>query len=148
VSHFTESEVDFDQSCEPELVQALKKHFGEDAVKVNDKGIALEGFHGDDRSLLDKSDPNYAPKCEIVIPRRYVGGASNDVGYKRNENGKYTAYISDYDKGGHYNKQKQGKVAAYFSEYMHMKILKKKGYTKIEKKVDEKGIVYLKASKK
>ena len=47
----------------------------------------LYGFQGDKRSQ----------KAHIIIPRKQVGRASNDVGFELNENGEYTLHISEYD---------------------------------------------------
>jgi len=49
--------------------------------------VQLEGYHGDKRQQT----------AEIVIPRAQVGGASNDIGFKRQKNGSFAAIISDYD---------------------------------------------------
>lgn len=47
----------------------------------------LEGYGGDKR----------ADRAEIILPRKHVGGASNDIGFKLQEDGTYGAIISEYD---------------------------------------------------
>jgi hypothetical protein len=49
--------------------------------------VQLEGYHGDRRQQT----------AEIVIPRAQVGSASNDIGFKLQANGNYTAIISAFD---------------------------------------------------
>ena len=56
--------------------------------QVHEVAQSLEGFQGDKRTQT----------AEIIIPRRQVGGASNDIGFKRQEDGSFAAIISDYDR--------------------------------------------------
>ena len=50
--------------------------------------VPLEGYMGDKRK----------DTAEIIIPRQQVGRASNDIGFKRQEDGSFAAIISDFDK--------------------------------------------------
>jgi hypothetical protein len=145
MSHFTECLVDFQQSCEGDLVAALESVFGKGHVEVHEEGAPLRGYMGDDRSELSASDPNYAPKCHIIIRRRHVGSASNDVGYRRLPNGKYAAYISEYDQHAHFDGKRQDKVAQGYAVNVHERLLKKKNFSKVTKTVDENGVVRIKA---
>lgn len=129
MSHFTEVKVDFLQKNEKQLVAALEVQFGEGNVEFHEEGSSLKGYHGDDRSKLPVSNPNYAPPCHIVIRRKNIGSASNDVGYRRTEDGKYVAYISDFDKGANFNQAKQNKVAQEYAARVSEKQLKNQGYT-------------------
>lgn len=51
----------------------------------------LVGYHGDLRK----------DTAEIIIRRKHVGGASNDIGFKKQKDGSFAAVISDFDKGKH-----------------------------------------------
>jgi hypothetical protein len=53
--------------------------------------VPLTGYTGDKRKQT----------AEIVIPRKQVGGASNDIGFKKAVNGSFNAIISDYDSHRH-----------------------------------------------
>lgn len=145
MSHFTEVQVNFKQENEKDLIAALEAHFGEGHVEVHEEGAGLFGYGGDDRSK-NKKGANYAPPCHIVIRRKHVGGASNDVGYLRDGKGGYTAYVSDFDKGGNYSQSKQDAVAQDYAERVSMRSLKAKGYTVVRKK-EKDGTVHLSASK-
>lgn len=136
MSHFTSVEVEYEQKNEKELIEALEKQFGKGHVEVHPKGGALIGWHGDDRSKLSHKDPNYAPPCELIIRRKYVGGSSNDVGFKRTENGKYIAYISDFDKGTNVNLDKQSSIAMEYGMRVAERQLKAEGWntTRINEK--------------
>jgi hypothetical protein len=128
MSHFAEIEVDFDQEHEAELIAALEEQFGKGHVEVHEKGAGLYGYGGDLRSEASPKSANYAPPCELVIRRQHVGGASNDVGYKRTENGKYKAFISDYDQGGNFSTAKQNAVAQNYGVSVAMRTLKADGW--------------------
>jgi hypothetical protein len=56
------------------------------AVEVHDVATNLFGYHGDMRP----------EKAEIIIRREHVGGSSNDIGFKRTENG-FKPIISEFD---------------------------------------------------
>lgn len=129
MSHFTSMTVDFKQSSEQELIEALESVFGKGTVEVHPEGSALYGFQGDNRANRAVGSSDYAPPCHLIIRRRNVGSASNDVGFRRNENGTYDAYVSDYDKGGNYSSAKQAKVAQEYALKVSEKQLKKAGYT-------------------
>lgn len=53
------------------------------------KNRQLEGYHGDKRQ--DRAD--------ITIPRRLLTSASNDIGFKQNQDKSWTLIESDYDAG-------------------------------------------------
>jgi hypothetical protein len=50
------------------------------------EGLPLYGYQGDER----------AERAEIVVRRKYIGSASNDLGFRRTAEG-YTPIISEYD---------------------------------------------------
>lgn len=68
------------------LVQALKD-IGYAEVETGDR-LPLYGYHGDMR-------PETA---EVVVRRRYVGSASNDLGFARQTDGAYKMIVSEYDR--------------------------------------------------
>lgn len=145
MSHFTEIRVNFSQKCEAELVAALEEQFGKGHVEIHPEGSALFGYQGDNRSKLPVGSSNYAPPCHLIIRKQHVGGASNDVGYRKNEDGTYSAYISQYDQSSNFNMAKQDKVAVKYTELVTEKQLKAKGYT--IKKTYENGKLVIVGSK-
>lgn len=146
MSHFTEIKVNFLQKNEKQLVAALETIFGEGNVEVHDDGASLVGYTGDNRSTLSKSNPNYAPPCHLIIRRKHVGGASNDIGYQRTEDGKYVSYISDYDKGSNFSAAKQNKVLQEYTAKVTEKQLKSQGYA-MKREVQKDGTIKLFATK-
>src|SRR5215471_13898652 len=52
------------------------------------EGTALYGYQGDERP----------ERAQIVIRRRQLDSASNDIGFARDSSGVYRALISEYDR--------------------------------------------------
>lgn len=120
MSSYNEIQTEYsDQQC---LVDALKELGYQ--PQVSEKAQHLEGYHGDQRSQT----------AEIIIPRRQVGGASNDVGFKRNADGKFTAIISDYDRGSNFGVKKQAELKKLYAEKMAIKQGKANGLKFMGKK--------------
>lgn len=86
------------------LVKALEDLGFKGKVNVHDVAQQLEGYQGDKREQT----------AEVVIPRKYVGGAANDIGFKMQADGTFQAIISDYDKR-RYNKEWLDKLAQRFA---------------------------------
>ncbi len=74
-----------DDLTKEQILQTLEL-LGYTTVEVG-KDINLVGYRGDTRQQT----------ADIVVRRRYVGGSSNDLGFKRLENGKYQIIVSQYD---------------------------------------------------
>jgi hypothetical protein len=72
-------------------------------VEVHEKPVNLVGYHGDMRQQV----------AEIVIRRKEIGSASNDIGFAQGEDGTYTAIISDYDSHQHNGKWMTAVKASY-----------------------------------
>ena len=88
-----------DKEC---LVAALEE-MGYTTVEVHEIAQPLVGYHGDLR----------ADTAEIIVRRRYVGGSSNDIGFKKQSDGTYSAIISDFDKHKHDTKWLDGLKVSY-----------------------------------
>ncbi len=69
------------------LVKALTD-LGFDQVEVYAQPQHLYGFEGDLRPQV----------AEVIIRRHYISGASNDIGFQRQDDGHFEAMISDYDR--------------------------------------------------
>ncbi len=120
--HVVETEFQ-DQEC---LLDALKEMGYTPTVHETTKN--LEGFQGKQRQQ----------KAHIIIPRKQVGGASNDVGFE-NVDGKFRCHASAYDSawrtGKKINKLKQG-----YAEKVIMKTVKRHSrYSFKSRKIDEDG---------
>jgi len=114
VSKFSELETVL--TDEPYLVEALQD-LGY-APEVCRDGKNLVGYLGDERP----------EKAHIIIRRRQLDSASNDIGFTRDGNGVYRAIISDYDRGIGFDTAWLGRVAQTYKERQTMAVAKAKGY--------------------
>ena len=140
MSQFCEIETQFKDL--KELSAALEQMQPDWKLEITEMGLPLMGYRGDNRSILEKSDPNYAPLCQIKISKKCVGTSSNDIGFCQNADGTISAYISDYDKN-HYNKTWLNKLKQSYNE----KVLCKMALSQravVKKQVLQNGIVRLK----
>src|ERR1700735_1513398 len=78
------------------LVSALiEMGFTREQIEVNQTAKQLYDYHGRATKYLDAT----GDKAEIIIRRQHVGSAANDIGFRRNENGRFEAIISAFDSG-------------------------------------------------
>jgi hypothetical protein len=120
ISEYNEIQTQYsDREC---LVSALEEMGYK--PQVSEKPQHLQGYQNDRREQT----------AEIIIPRRQVGGASNDVGFKKNADGTYTAIISDYDKGSNFNLKKQNELKKIYAEKHSIKQGKANGLRFMGKK--------------
>ena len=88
MSHFVECQTEFRDPVA--LVAALVEcGFPEDQIEVHDQPVALYGYQGDVRLQT----------AHIVIRRQHVGSGANDVGWERQPDKTYRAWISEFDAG-------------------------------------------------
>ena len=126
VSHYSEVAIEMaDQAC---LVAALGRLGFQGKVEVHSEAQSLCGYRGDVRPQ----------KAHIIIRRQYVGSAANDLGFERQADGKYRAFISDFDRSDNgYNDAWLGRLKqAYGVEKARLEA-RKKGYLVTEKKLDD-----------
>jgi hypothetical protein len=109
---------------DPECLIAALAEMGYTEVEVHEVAQHLYGYHGDKRNET----------ANIIVRRKFVGSASNDIGYKRLEDGTYEEIISDFDKGKH-NKTWLTSLKKSYTEKVCVKTAKKAGLTYLGKKV-------------
>ena len=91
MSHFTVVEIEAtDTFC---LIEALEALGYEGKIEVHDRPVTLIGYDGRPR-LLEGQEV----RAESVIRRRHLWEAANDIGFARQSDGRYVAYISEYDR--------------------------------------------------
>ena len=69
-----------------------------------------------------------AERAQVVIRRRQLDSASNDIGFARDESGVYQAIISEYDRGIGFDDAWLGRIAQTYKERQTMAVAKAKGY--------------------
>jgi len=82
------------------------------------EGRSLVGYRGDERD----------EQAQIIIPRRQLDSASNDIGFARDKSGVYQAIISEYDRGIGFDEGWLGRLAQTYKERQTMSVAKAKGY--------------------
>jgi hypothetical protein len=85
MSHFTRCKTKISDAAA--LKQALLD-MGLKEVEVHQTATNLYGYQNDKRDQT----------AEVIVRRKFVGGMSNDIGFKRGEDGTFEAIISEYDK--------------------------------------------------
>lgn len=70
------------------LVAALLElGFPASCIEEHEVAQSLIGYHGDTR----------AQKGHVIVRRQGITSASNDIGFERQANGKFAAWVSEYD---------------------------------------------------
>lgn len=82
------------------------------------EGASLVGYQGDERP----------ERAHIIIRRRQLDSASNDIGFARDSSAVYRAIISEYDRGIGFNEAWLGRLAQCYKERQTMAVAKAKGY--------------------
>jgi hypothetical protein len=95
--------------------------------EVSQDGLSLYGYLGDERP----------EKANIIIRRRQLNSASNDIGFTRDASGVYRALISEYDRGIGFDEAWLGRVAQSYKERQTMAVAKSKGYRFLGRQVVE-----------
>jgi hypothetical protein len=98
------------------LIEALRELGFE--PEVCPEGKPLFGYTGDERP----------ERAQIIIRRRQLDSASNDIGFARDGSGTYQAIISEYDRSIGFNEAWLGRVAQTYKERQTMAVAKAKGY--------------------
>jgi hypothetical protein len=147
MSHFTEMEVQFSQKNEAELIAALEQQFGKGSVELHPEGGEMFGYEGKNRSLVGSKSPDFAPPCHLIVRRKHLGTAANDIGYRRMPNGGYLAYISDYDRNQTFSEKKQAGVTQEYTLLVSEKALRAKNYGSIHRTILDNGSIRLEGTK-
>ena len=86
--------------------------------EVCPEGRPLIGYRGDQRH----------EHAQVIIPRRQLDCASNDLGFARDSTGMFRALISEYDRGIGFDDGWLGRLAQIYKERQTMAVAKAKGY--------------------
>ena len=107
---------------------------------LNDVGLKNLEIHETAQSLYGYQGDVRPETAEIIIRRKYVGSASNNIGFKLQEDGQYQAIISEYDRH-RYNQNWLGKVMQRYGYYTLKASAEEQGFTIEEDEVMEDGTV-------
>jgi hypothetical protein len=88
LSKYRENKTEYkDEKC---LVEALNAQ-GYSEVEVHAEAQHLYGYKGDKREET----------ANVIVRRQYIDSAANDLGFKKQADGTYSAIVSDYDSTRH-----------------------------------------------
>jgi len=90
---------------------------------------ALTGYQGDRRTQ----------KANIIVRRKHVGNASNDVGFLKKSSGDYELIISEYDRRSLHSQKLTKQLKQLYGKHKFIKQAKKMGFSVKSQKVDEQG---------
>ncbi len=74
------------------LLAALADMGYEGKVEIHDTPVTLIGYDGAPRRLN-----GCEVQAEVIVRRRHLWRAANDIGFARQPDGTYVAYVSEYD---------------------------------------------------
>jgi hypothetical protein len=123
MSHYSEVRIEFRDRAA--LVAALNRLGFQGKVEVRQEAQPLYGYQGDRREQ----------QAHIIIRRQHVGAAANDLGFQRQSDGSYRAWISEYDRNHNgYNDSWLGRLKQAYGVERARAEAKKKGYRVTEQK--------------
>ena len=109
-----------DRDC---LVEALHE-MGYADVEIHDDAVNLIGYHADTRP----------EKANVIVRRKHIGTAANDLGFVKEADGTFSCIVSDYDSHKHGAEWMTGLKKAY-TEKRLIKHAAKNGLKYLGKKV-------------
>lgn len=123
MSHFTNIQLQFkDRNC---LVEALvEMGWSLDKIELHNSPSNLYGWHGDVRQDC----------ANIIIRRKYVGRDSNDIGFRLEPDGTYTAIISEFDSRTNYGSTWVNRLKQTYGVKVAKKQARLKGFSVQETK--------------
>ena len=103
--------------------------------EVHSKPVSLYGYQGDVRP----------EQANIVIRRKNLGSAANDIGFLK-EGKKYKMIISEFDKTAAHSDGLLNKLKQVYSKHKILKQVEKMGYKISNQKVDANGRLRIRIS--
>ncbi|MBL7497507.1 DUF1257 domain-containing protein [Frankia sp. CNm7] len=129
MSHFTQLRT---KITELEHLVAALADVGYATVETHDEARPLRGYQGDRRRQ----------RAHVIVRRQHVGAASNDLGFERQEDGTFRAWISEYDVrelGAGW----LGRVEARYAYHATRATLARQGFSVAREETDRDGTVRL-----
>ena len=113
------------------LVKALND-LGFKNIELHDAAQHLYGYRGDQR----------AQTAEVIIRRKYIGRASNDIGFKLSQDGTYTAVISEYDRSK-YGQEWLNRLSQRYAYHIARSKLTEQGFDLVSEETEQDGRIHL-----
>ncbi len=129
MSHYSQLETKL--SSAKHLIYALTD-MGFQNIEVYENPQPLVGWVGDRREQT----------AEVIVRRRYVGMASNDLGFARDDDGNFRALISDFD-SVRYNRAWLGRMCQRYAYHVSRDKLTEQGFDLVEEEQEDDGSIHL-----
>ena len=113
------------------LVAALAD-LGFPDVEVHDEPKPLIGYRGDQR----------AQRAHVIVRRRHIGRASNDIGFARQQDGSYQALISRFDRA-RFNARWLERLHARYAYHATLAVLTRQHFEVVHETTRDDGEVHL-----
>ena len=97
------------QYRDKECLKAALAEQGYTVVEDHEEAQQLYDFQGRPTTYLDQT----GDKANIIVRRKHVGGAANDLGFKKEVDGTYSAVVSQFDHHKHDTKWFDGMKRHY-----------------------------------
>jgi hypothetical protein len=105
------------------LLALASQGYTKEMVEIHEGvGSQLIDYCGRPTHYLDPT----GDKANIIVRRKNVGGAANDLGFKKSADGTYDAIVSAYDTGKH-NTKWFNQLKAVYTEAVSNKEAKRQG---------------------
>ena len=127
MSHFTTLVT---QITDIDALVAALADVGYGNVEVHDLSQPLYGYQGDMRP----------ERAHVIVRRKHVGEASNDIGFERQPEGEYRAWISEFDRHTH-DERWLGQVTARHAYHLTQKTLTRQGFNLVDEHNEHDGTV-------
>ena len=99
-------------------------------VELHETPQPLVGWRGDSRQQT----------AEVIIRRRHVGQASNDIGFARRPDGSFEAIISEYDRE-RYDEAWLGQLNQRYAYRLTRETLAGQDFDLVQEEIDEQGTI-------
>jgi hypothetical protein len=80
--------------------------------------------------------------AEVIIRRTFLGPASNDIGFKRQEDGTFDAIISDYNRV-RYPQQWRHRLTQCYAYHVARAKLEEQGFASVTRETQQDGQIHL-----
>lgn len=98
-------------------------------AEVHDSAQNLIGWHGDTREQ----------KANIIVRRKHINSASNDIGFLKKSDGSYEMIISEFDKSATHSKKFTQELAQLYGKHKTLKQAASMGYMVRSQGMDSEG---------
>ena len=85
--------------------------------------------------------------AEVIIRRKYLSSASNDIGFKRQDDGTFEAIISSYDRNYKYSQEWLNRLTQRYGYHTLMDVVQVEGFNVEEEEVLEDGTIRVMVAK-